>query len=112
MKGSMRPTIVVVADILQQNGAKMPLVDDDHMIQALSAKSAYHSFGDGVRLGSPDRREYGFDAQSSCPWIEATTIAAVAIPYKELRLLTPGCGLNQLPPDPLCPGMAGHVQVY
>jgi hypothetical protein len=51
----MRPTIVVVADILPQNGPKMPLVDDDQVIQALSAECAYHAFGDGVRLGSPDR---------------------------------------------------------
>ncbi len=48
----MRPTIVVVADILPQNGPKMPLVDDDQVIQALSAECAYYSFGDGVRLGS------------------------------------------------------------
>ena len=108
----MRPTIVVVAGILLQNGAKMPLVDDDQMIQALSSKSAYHSFGDGVRLGSPDRGEYGFDAQPGCPWIEAPTIAAVSVADEVLRLLAPGCGFDQLPPDPLCPRMGSHVQVY
>ena len=108
----MRPTIVVVGDILPQNGTKMPLVDNDYMIEALSAECANYSFGDGVRLGSPDRGEYGFDAQPSCPWIETPTKAAVAIPYKELRLLTPRCGLNQLLPDPLCFGMGGHVQVH
>ena len=85
-----RPTIVVVADILPQNGPKMPLVDDDQVIQALSAECAYHSFGDRVRLGCPDRGEYGFDTQPSCPCIDAPTLAAVAIPYEELRLLTPG----------------------
>ena len=75
----MRPAIVVVGDILPQNGAKMPLVDNDHVIQALSAECAYYSFGNGVRLGSPDRSEYRFDAQPSCPWIEAPSIAAVAL---------------------------------
>ena len=90
----------------------MPLVDDDQMIQALSAECAYHAFGDGVGLGRPDRREYGFDAQPSCPWIEAPTIAAVAIPYEELCLLTPGCGLNQLLPDPLCSGVGRHIRVH
>ena len=108
----MRPAIVVVGDILPQNGTKMPLVDDDQVIQALSAECAYHSFGDGVRLGSSDRGDYGFDAQSSCPWIEAPSIAAIAIADEVLRLLAPGRSLDQLPPDPLCPGMGGHVQVY
>ena len=91
----MRPTIVVVGDILPQNGAEVPLVDNDHVIQTLSAKRAYYPFGDGVRLRGSDRGEFGFDAQPSCPWIEAPTIAAVAIPYGELRLLAPRCGLNQ-----------------
>ena len=108
----MRPAIVVVGDILPQNGAKMPLVDNDHVIQALSAERAYYPFGDGVRLGSSNRGEYSFDAQPSCPRIEAPTIAAVAIPYQELWLLTPGCGLNQLSPDPLCPRVRRHVQVH
>ena len=103
----MRSAIVVVGDILPQNGAKVPLVDNDHVIQALSTECAYYPFGDGVRFGSPNRGEYGFDAQPSCPWIEVPSIAAVAIPYEELRLLTPGCGLNQLLPDPLCFGMGG-----
>ena len=67
----MRPAIVVVGDILPQNGAKMPLVDNDQMIHAFSAERAYHSFGDCVRLGGPDRGEYSFDAQPSCSWIEA-----------------------------------------
>ncbi len=67
----MRPTIVVVGDILHQNGSKMPLVDNDHVIQTLPAERTYHTFGDCVRFGRPDRREYGFDAQPSCPWIEA-----------------------------------------
>ena len=79
----MRSPVVVVGLVLPQHGTKVPLIDDDHMIQALSAKCAYHSFGDRVRLGCPDRGQYGFDAQPSCPCIEAPTIAAVAIPYEE-----------------------------
>ena len=97
----MRPAIVVVGDILPQNGAKVPLVDNDHVIQALSTERAYYPFGDGVRFGSPNRGEYRFDDQPSCPWIEAPAIAAVAIADEKLRLLTPGCGLNQLLPDPV-----------
>ena len=65
----MRSPVVVVGFVLPQHGADVPLVDDDQVIQALSAECAYYSFGDGVRLGSSDRGEYGFDAQPSCPWI-------------------------------------------
>ena len=90
----------------------MPLVDDDHVIQTLSAECAYYPFGDGVRLRGPDRGEYRFDAQPSSPWIEAPSIAAVAIADEKLRLLTPGCGLDQLLPDPLCSGLGRHVQVH
>ena len=108
----MRSPVVVVGLVPPQHGAEVPLVDDDQLIQALSAECAYHAFGDGVRLGGPDRGEYGFDAQPSCPCIEAPTVAAVAVADEKLRLLTPRRGLNQLLPDPLRPGMEGHVQVY
>ena len=37
----MRPAIVVVGDILLQNGPKIPPADNDHVIHALSAKCAY-----------------------------------------------------------------------
>jgi hypothetical protein len=79
MKGAMRPPAIVVGHILPQHTPKMPLIDDDQMIQTLSAQRAYHSFGDSVRLGCLDRGEYGFNAQPGCPWVEAAAIASVAV---------------------------------
>ena len=73
----MRSTIVVVGDILPQNGAKVPLVDNDHVIQALSTERAYYPFGDGVRFGSGlrnSRRSAGREFESH-RWLQPTDLA-------------------------------------
>ena len=84
----MRPTIVVVGDILPQNGAKVPLVNNDHVIQALSTECAYYPFGDGVRFGSPNRGEYRFDAQPSAALNQLSASSVSECVFKTQRYLT------------------------
>ena len=45
---------VVVLDVLDEHGAEVTLVDEDHMIQALSADRANEPFGDGIRARRPE----------------------------------------------------------
>ncbi len=80
IQGAVRPSCVVVGHVLAQHTAKVALVENDEVIEALSAEGADDPFGDGVRFGSSDRSENGFDAQPSCPGGEAPAIAAVAVP--------------------------------
>jgi hypothetical protein len=59
----MRPPVIVVSGVLMQHNTKVPLVGNDQMILAFSAESAYHLFGDCVRLGRLNRAKDGFDAK-------------------------------------------------
>jgi len=59
---------VVVAGVLDEHGAKVPLVDDDHVIKALLADRAHQPLGDGIRPRGPegcsDARDAQFDNRS------------------------------------------------
>ena len=78
----------------------MVLVDDDEMVETLSAQGPDHSLRDGVGVWRMDRRGDCVDAdtQSALPKIAA--IDGVAIVEEMAGFLAPWCGLNELPPDP------------
>ena len=65
---AVRPRTIVVGCVLPQNPSQVLLIDDDDMVQALSAQGAYHSFRHGVGLGPLHRGQYGLDGKSSCAW--------------------------------------------
>ena len=44
----MWPLDVVVGDVLREHGSQVPLIEDEHVVQALGAEGAHHPLGDGV----------------------------------------------------------------
>jgi hypothetical protein len=100
-----------VVGVLSENASKVPLVDNNDMIHALSSERTDNPFRDGVRLGCMDWSQQRFDPEPSGTGNEGAPVAAVPIPYQVLRLLAPGRRLNQLSPYPFSRGMGGHVQM-
>lgn len=56
LQALMRPMPVIVAGELGHHLAEMPFAEDQHMIQAFSAKRAHEPLGKCIRTRRPDRR--------------------------------------------------------
>jgi len=108
----VRSPLIVVRCVLLQDEPKVPLVDDDEVVQTLTPQGADQTLGDGVRLGCPDGGQQRLDAEPGGVRDEATTVAAVAVPDEIAGLLAPGSGRDQLAPNPLGRGMGGHVEMH
>src|SRR5258708_3602249 len=64
VEAAMRPAMVV-ADVLAEHMLRVTLAAHDDVVQAVSAKSANHSFAKGVRLWGSRRRGQRPDAEPS-----------------------------------------------
>src|SRR5947209_842029 len=86
----MRPLLVVELHKLAEHGPKMLRVDDDDMVEELSAQGPDHSLRDGVGLWRVDRPDDCVDthALSAVPKIAA--IHGVAIAEQMARFLAQG----------------------
>ena len=73
---AVRPLRVVVVDVLGQDGAQVPLVQRDHVVEALPAEGADHPLGDRVGAGRPHRREHRLDAEGLRPLPEVAAVDA------------------------------------
>src|SRR5665647_1508983 len=56
LKSSMRTLLVVVLCIDPQDAIEMPRTEDEKPVQAVGANGLHPTFGEGVRIRSPDRR--------------------------------------------------------
>ena len=97
----MRTDCVVVVDVLGEDASEVTLDQDDHVIEALSSDGADHTLGDGIRLGRSERRDDRRDAETAQVPIEVTTKAGVPVADEVAGLLSPGCGGDDLTPDPV-----------
>src|SRR5207245_2771129 len=103
---------VVVSHVLGEYAQQLPRVEDDQVVEALSAQGADPTLSDGVRLGRLDRREQASDPQSRRPRDEVAMVTAVAVTDQVPRLPTPWRRGDQLTPDPFRGGVHGDVQVH
>ena len=90
----------------------MLLVQDDEVIEALSAECSDHSFDDDVRLWRVHRRGDGIDTDPSGPLAEVAAIAGIAIVEQMAWLVAPGRRFDHLPPDPGCGWVCRDVHVH
>ena len=108
----MRPLLVVELHELGQHGPKMLLVEDDEMVETLSAQGPDRSLRDGVGLWRVDRRGDGVDADTSSARPKSAAVDGVAIAEEMSWFLAPGRGLNDLPPYPGCRWVGRHVDMH
>ena len=91
----------------------MVLVEDDHVVQTLSAKCADHSLvDDRVRTRRTNRRGDDIDTDAPSALAEVAPVYRVPITEQVPRLAPPGCRLDQLTPDPRGSRVGGHVDVH
>ena len=76
----VRPTAVIVPDVGTENAPKMRLVQDDHVIEALSSERADHAFDVRILPGTRGRGGDFGDAHTSDAPLEHGAMDAVSIP--------------------------------
>ena len=108
----MRPGRVVIPREFAQHGPKMLFMQDDQMIQALSAECSDDAFRDCVRPRRPDGRGDGIDADPSGSLAEVTSVDRIAITQQMAGFLTPGRRLDELTPHPGGGRVGGHVDMH
>ena len=82
VQGSVGSRLVVIGDELVTDPPQAPFVERNDLIQALPAEGADPAFGDGVRLGRPDRRQDRLDAQALRSRDELTPVRAIPVPKR------------------------------
>ena len=60
---TVRPRLVVVADVLAQHRFEMATGEDEHVVEALLAYGPHPALRESVRPGRPDGREHALDAR-------------------------------------------------
>jgi hypothetical protein len=100
IEASMRPMAIVVISELRYHLLQMPLVEDEHMIQAFSSQRAYEPLGNGIRLRCSDRRANLADAEAFCPARERLSENRIPVSNQEAGRRTIEAGIDDLLPGP------------
>jgi hypothetical protein len=90
----MRPVLVVVPDKLAQRRPQVLLVQDDEVVETLSAYGPDHTLHDGVRTRCPNRRGDGVDTHASGPLAEVPAVDGIPLAEQVAWLVPPGCRLD------------------
>ena len=76
---TMGAPVVEIADILGQDLLQMPLIEYEHVVQALGPDRSHPALGDGVGPRRSERRASLGNPEITYPPIEAGAITAVAV---------------------------------
>jgi hypothetical protein len=87
----------------------MLLMEDQHVIQALSSDTSQKAFTDGIGSWRPVRRSKHFDPTCCCHSCKILPKFAIIIPDQIFWGLPIRRGLPQLLRDPGISGRAGHM---
>src|SRR5450756_2353262 len=104
----MRTIMVVVVDELRQDPPQVALVDRNQVVEALPTGCPHPTLGNRVRAGRPNRGLQTLDSQAGGALAEVGAPDSVMVMDQISRLAIPGCGFDQLPPDPSGGRMGGH----
>jgi len=96
----VRTVLVIETDELREQRLQVALVDDDHVVQTLSAKRPHDSLSDGVCPRSAHGRPHSGDPEAPEPRIELFAVRGVSVVNQVTRLATPRRGIDQLLPHP------------
>ena len=103
--------MVVVVDELRQDPPQVALADGDQVVEALLAGGPHPAFRDRVRTGRLNRGPQALDSQAGGALAEVGAPDPVTVMDQISRLAVPGCGFDQLPPDPCGGWMGGQLEV-
>ena len=103
--------MVVVVDEFRQDPPQVALADGNQVVEALPAGCPHPAFRDRVRAGRLNRGPQTLDSQARCSLTEVGAPDSVTVMDQISRLAIPGCGFDQLPPDPGGGRMGGHFEM-
>jgi len=83
-EGAVRPGSVIVPQIFSQRPSQVALIDDQHLVQELSAQGADDPLTDRVRSGRLRRADQNPDALGGEHGVERAGVLACAVPDQEL----------------------------
>ena len=110
--GTMRAPVAEVAYILGQDLLQMPLIEYEHVVQALGPDRSDPALGDGVGPRRSEWRARLGNPEITYPPIEARAITAVAVMNeKTWRLAVPTAAFDDLLCRPLGGRMCRHMHV-
>jgi hypothetical protein len=108
----MRPPVVEIADILGQNLLQMPLIEYEHVVQALGPDRSHPALGDCVGPRRSERRPSLGNTETTHPPIEAGAITIVAVMNeKTWGLVVPTAAFDDLLCRPIGGRMRRHMHV-
>src|SRR5499426_2090405 len=109
---SMRPPIVVIANIFGQDLLQMALIQDEHVVQALGSVGSHPALGDGVGSRRSEWRANLGNTNMAHPTIERGAVTAVAVMNeKSWRLAMPSAAFDHLLSRPRGGGVRRHLHV-
>ena len=92
---------MIVVNVFAQDSRRVPLVEDDHMVEALAANASNYSFDVGALPRRARRRQNLPDAESGDAPVEVPTVDAISIPQQVPRRRIPWKRLDHLLRRPL-----------
>src|SRR5215831_12476478 len=109
---SMRAPVVEIADIFGQGLLQMPLIEDEHVVQALGSDGSHPALGYGVGSRRSEWRANLGNTNIAHTTIECGTVTAVAVmDEKPWRLAIPSTAFDHLLCHPRGGGIRRHVHV-
>jgi hypothetical protein len=71
---------MVVIEVIDEDPPKVPLAENDDLVEALSTDAPDHPLDVGILLGTPWSREHFLDAQALHSRSKGRSVHAVAVP--------------------------------
>jgi len=85
---------------------------NDQVVEALSTQRPDDAFHNRVRTRRSNGRGDGVDTDAAGALAEVMAVDCIAVPQQMARLLSPGRGLDELPPHPGSRRVGGHVDMH
>ena len=93
----MRAPVVKIADILSHDLLQMPLIEYEHVVQALGPDRSHPALGDGIGPRRSERRAYLGNTNIAHATIESGAVTAVAVVnQKTWRIAVPTAAFDDL----------------
>jgi hypothetical protein len=109
---SMRAPVVEIIDIFGQGLLQMTLIEDEHVVQALSSDGSHPALGYGVGSRRSEWRANLGNTKIANTTVECGTITAVAVmDEKPWRLAIPSTAFDHLLSRPRGGGVRRHVHM-
>ena len=111
LERQVSPAGMIVVDVFAQDLSRVPIVEDDHVVEALAANASNDSFDVRALPWRARRRENLLDAESRDATFEVRPVDSIPVPQHEARRAIPRKGIDDLLRAPLSRGMFRDIEM-